>query len=295
MNKKSQNARIIVHEILFALAIALFFTVLVMIAMGYRLRRDSESGLPTFERTALLRVGSYPTGANIFLNGNDTSRRTTLSAQRLVISAGHHTLRVTRDGYYPWQNEFATTEAEITWFDYIQLFPVNRGGTVIQSFESARQVWQSPIGEHALVLEPATRAASPKLNILTLTATNVSGASVNLPAEITSPDLIAWARDEGTALLCERKAEAGGVALNRSTSTDRCVLIDVDRGRLSNVSLPIERTEDLLDVAFVNSRTLLVTTSSRAYLYDTSSRSMQRLPTNIQIPPNNRPARLACT
>ncbi|MCL2038589.1 PEGA domain-containing protein [Candidatus Saccharibacteria bacterium] len=288
MNKKAQNARIIAHEVLFALAVALFFVVLVMIALGYRLRRDSESGLPVWERTALLRVGSFPTGANIILNNTDTGRRTTLSAQRLVISAGNHTLRVDRDGYHSWQHAFTATEAEITWFDYIQLFPVDRGGNVVQSFASTQQVWRSPIGERALVLTPATRTTSPQLNILTLTATNANTTAINFPSEITEPDLISWSKDDSLALLCQRKS-----ATSRSSTTDRCTMLDVDRGRLSTVNLPNDRSEELLDVAFVNSRTLLVITSARAYLYDTTNTTSQKL--NVHIPTDNLPQRLALT
>lgn len=298
MNKKARNTRIIFHELLFALAIALFFVVLVMIAMGYRLRRDSESGLPVFERTALLRVGSYPTGARIVLNDTDTGRRTTLSAQRLVVSAGSHTLRVVRDGYHSWQHAFTASEAEITWFDYIQLFPTGRSGEVVQSFDSAHQIWRSSIGERAIVLTPATKASNPKLSIVTLSASSVNSTSINLTSEITNPDLVVWSKDDGLAFLCEKKPATGSstasrTATNNSAITDKCLLVDIDRSRASTVSLPTERAEDLLDVVFLNSHTLLVVTSTRAFLYDTTTKTVQKL--DAKIPNNNRPEHLAAT
>jgi hypothetical protein len=291
MSKKgAKSARIIFHELLFALAIALFFVVLVLVAMGYRLRRDINSGLPVFERTALLRVGSYPTGANIILNGNDTGKKTTLSAQRLVISAGNYTLRVTKDGYHPWQNDFTAIEAEITWFDYLQLFPTNKHGDVVQSFESTNQVWQSPTGEHALALTPATKTASQKLNILSISATSTSNTAASLSADLTVPDLVVWAKDESTALLCQRKNTAQSTS---ATAADKCALVDVDHGRLSNLTLPIDKSEDLWDVSFVNSKTLLVVTSARAYLYDTTAKTSQKL--DAKIPTTNLPDHLTVT
>jgi hypothetical protein len=297
---RKQNARIIFHEILFALAIALFFVVLVMLAMGYRLRRDSKSGLPVLERTSLLRVSSYPTGANIILNDADTGRKTTLSAQRLVISAGNHTLRVVRDGYHSWQHAFTTAEAEITWFDYIQLFPTGRSGDVVKSFDSTHQVWRSPIGERALVLTPATKASSPKLNIVALSATGVTSTSVDLSADLAAPDLVVWSKDDGLALMCERKPVVAATTAknNKSTAsdsaaTDKCVLLDVDRARITELNLPIEKTENLLDAAFVNSRAILVATNSKVFLYDTTAKTTQKL--DVKVPSANRPEHLAIT
>jgi len=296
--KTSRNVRLIFHEVLFALAIALFFTVLVMLAMGYRLRRHDEGGVfPSWERTALLRVGSFPTGANIILNGNDTGRRTTLSSQRLIISTGEHSLRVTRPGYHPWQNSFTAAEGEITWFDYIQLFPTNRIGDVIQTFNGASQVWHSPIGERALVITPATTAAHQRLHVLSFATANISSSSVQLPSSITTPDFIVWSRDEGLVLLCERKDPSlvlqPANARRNTTATDRCVLVDADRGRLSAINLPIRSDENLKDVTFINSRTMLVVTSSRAFLFDISTNTPQ--PLNVEIPTTDLPEHLAIT
>ncbi|MCL2371228.1 PEGA domain-containing protein [Candidatus Saccharibacteria bacterium] len=294
----NRKVRIVFHEILFMSAVALFFIVLVMIAMGYRLRRHSEGGvLPSWERTTMLRVGSFPTGANITLNGNDTGRRTTLSSQRLVISTGNHSIRVARDGFHPWSHSFTAVEGEITWFDYIQLFPINRSSDIVQSFSSARQVWHSPVGERALVIAPAAADISQRLHIISLATTNVSSSSVHLPSNITNPDMIVWSRDEGLVLLCERKdpeiVQLSAAARRAANATDRCVMVDADRGRLTATNLPIQSTENLLSAAFVNSRTMLVVTSSRAFLFDINSSTAQEL--DVQLPENNLPEQLAIT
>jgi hypothetical protein len=72
-------------------------------------------------RNGLVIMGSYPSTANIKIDGKDIGRRT---PYRVSLEAGSYDFEVTRDGYRPWHKHLEVLASGVTWAQYILLFPV---------------------------------------------------------------------------------------------------------------------------------------------------------------------------
>lgn len=103
----------------------MFFSVIVMvvvltfIASGYWINEDFE-----VERQGMLQVSSYPSGANVMIDGHSSwLQRTTTSK---VLPVGEHTVAITKDGYDSWSKVINLSEGLLYRLQYPRLFPVER-------------------------------------------------------------------------------------------------------------------------------------------------------------------------
>ncbi len=68
---RRREKRVIVTNILIVLTVLLLTAILVLYTMGYRLNRSFS-----LEQRGLLRVNSYPTGAQVLLDGVASGKKT---------------------------------------------------------------------------------------------------------------------------------------------------------------------------------------------------------------------------
>ena len=84
--------------------------------MGYRLDLQKQE----VSQVALLQMGSWPSGARIYLNGDLQSFNT---PGRHEMGDGKTSVRYSLNGYRDWTNEVALRPAEIRWLNYARLVP----------------------------------------------------------------------------------------------------------------------------------------------------------------------------
>ncbi|MDP3726699.1 MAG: PEGA domain-containing protein [bacterium] len=94
-------------------------TVLVVTyARGYRLGFDG--GKPELSGTGLLVATSNPNGASVFINGH----LTTATDNTLNLSPGNYTVRITKEGYFPWEKQIKIQKEVVSKAEAL-LFPSN--------------------------------------------------------------------------------------------------------------------------------------------------------------------------
>lgn len=98
----------------------LFFIVLgtilfVFYGRGYRL--DLGQGSPKVSKTGLLVTTSVPDGAQVFINGN----LTTATNNTLDLTPGEYTVKINKEGYFPWEKKMRVEKELVTKADALLL------------------------------------------------------------------------------------------------------------------------------------------------------------------------------
>ncbi len=88
----------------------------ILYGTGYRF--DLGGGKPDFFGTGLLVATSKPNGAQVFVNGH----LTTATDNTLNLTPGTYTIRIFKDGYFPWEKKLKVEKEVVTKADAL-LFP----------------------------------------------------------------------------------------------------------------------------------------------------------------------------
>lgn len=75
---------------------------------GYRL--DLGQGSPKVSKTGLLVATSLPDGAQVFINGN----LSTATNSTLDLTPGEYTVKITKEGYFPWEKKLRVVKELVT-------------------------------------------------------------------------------------------------------------------------------------------------------------------------------------
>lgn len=115
-SKQKRLIRRIAVYSLMVLATSVLVTMLVLIMLGYRFNRDSQS----IEQGGLVQFISRPTGAKITIGratlANDTPTK-------ITVSPGTYTTTMTKVGYKPWSKDVEIVSGQVLWLNYAQLVP----------------------------------------------------------------------------------------------------------------------------------------------------------------------------
>ncbi|HZQ29814.1 MAG TPA: PEGA domain-containing protein [Patescibacteria group bacterium] len=108
------------RQLIFSISIATFLLIatigLVSYGRGYRF--NFNGGKPDFLGTGLLVVTSKPDGAQVFVNGH----LTTATDNTINLSPGDYTIRIFKDGYFPWEKKIKIQKEVVAKTDAL-LFP----------------------------------------------------------------------------------------------------------------------------------------------------------------------------
>ena len=113
---RRQSRRVIISEALMVLTVIATVSILGFIVSGYWVGSDFK-----IERQGLLQIYSTPTGADVDVDGNPSSwlQRTNTSK---TLSAGKHTITLTKDGYDSWSRTVNIAEGLLYRLHYPRLF-----------------------------------------------------------------------------------------------------------------------------------------------------------------------------
>lgn len=156
--KKQQNLKVIVSEAIMVLAVIATVTVLAFIVSGYWINSDFK-----VERQGMLQISSVPTGANVNIDGEESSwlQRTNTSK---VLPVGEHTVTLTKDGYDSWSKTINIAEGLLYRLHYPRLFLTERTPENILDLSGTTTATISSDREAMVLMNNTTKWSYLKLN-----------------------------------------------------------------------------------------------------------------------------------
>lgn len=89
---RKQSRRVIISEVIMVISVVLMVAILALLVSGYWLNSDF-----TVERQGMLQISSFPTGANVEVDGDAPWYQRTNTSK--VLSSGEHSIKLVKDGY----------------------------------------------------------------------------------------------------------------------------------------------------------------------------------------------------
>lgn len=117
---RRQSLRVLISELIMVIAVIATVSILAFVVSGYWLGSDFK-----IERQGLLQIYSAPTGADVEVDGNPSSWLSRTNTSK-TLSAGEHTIKLTKDGYDSWSRTINITEGLLYRLHYPRLFLKNR-------------------------------------------------------------------------------------------------------------------------------------------------------------------------
>ena len=177
--RRAYNARLIVGYLLVAIVIGLATYLITAGANGYGFNVKTGQ----IVQNGLLFVDSKPSGAEVYLNGNDQQART---SSRLILPSGNYTLTLKKAGYRDWSRKFTLSEQSVARYAYPFLFPDKPQTTDLKNYAALPGlVTETPDQKWLLVENGADSAKTPtfdEYDTTTLDRTTPTVTSVALPA-----------------------------------------------------------------------------------------------------------------
>ncbi len=190
--KQAHKARLLIGYVLFGIAIAFATTILVYLANGYYIDRNTGEVI----QNGLVYLDSKPGGAKITLNGVLQRGRTDA---RLVIPSGTYNFGLSKDGYRNWSRSLTLEGGSLRSLTYARLIPesleTSLGSTLrtlpANSSQSIDRKWVVV----SYIEEPL------KLDLLDTSLPDVAPVNMTIPSTVVTKGddgvlkVIEWAED----------------------------------------------------------------------------------------------------
>ncbi len=199
--KKQAQHRIMLLVGYCLIAIAITFGTLILLYQAYGFGVGKNG---TVIQNGLLFFSSQPNPASIYVNGTLNSAQTNA---RLVLPEGIYQIKLTRDGYNPWQRQVDLLGGTVEHFDYPVLIPSKLTTKKVQAYASAPNLMtNSPDHRWLIVQTPGSLTSFEvyDLNNNPLKAPQTISLPANLLTKPVSSEkwqLVEWADDNRNVLL----------------------------------------------------------------------------------------------
>lgn len=111
-------------------------TLLVLVALGYRLDKDF-----TFTQGGLVQFRSLPAGAGVTIDGKRQDFNTPNKAN---LGAGQHTVGMDLNGYRPWGKTVDLAPGQLLWLNYARMIPNSITTATLKEYSSVASTLPSP-------------------------------------------------------------------------------------------------------------------------------------------------------
>lgn len=227
--KRARNIRLFIGYILVAVAIAVGSLVLLLLAYGYDIDRQTGQVI----QNGLIFVSSQPESADVYLNGALKDR----TNAKLVVQAGQYNVELKKAGYNTWQRSVSLEGGSIEQLVYPVLFPQKPVTKDVQLYANLPIfASQSPDRRWLVVQQsgPITNFDSIDLNDSAKEPTKLalpSGVMTEAPGNH-SLALVEWSTDNKHLLvkhsfaaatefiIIDRETPANSLNLNKTLSTN---------------------------------------------------------------------------
>ncbi len=256
---RRQSRRVIISEIIMVVAVIATVLILALIVSGYWVNSDLQ-----VERQGMLQISSIPTGANVEVDGSTSWLQRTNTSK--VLTAGEHTIKLTKDGYDSWSRTVNISEGLLYRIHYPRLFLNNR------SVETAM-----PLPNYTFI------TTTPDNNtLLTMDSSSVWQITDLTKDKLTPKPLTIAVDNEGSPVL------AGQVLYNTWAHDNEHLLLKTEKDsritwlliNIKNPSNSINLTDEFqldIDTAIIindSASNLLATSSGTLYKVDLASKQL---------------------
>ena len=145
MSKRKRQAILFFTYGFMTLATIVITAVCLLLVLGYRFDIKDKR----IEQGGLVQLRSLPEGARVTL---DADQLGSLTPTKHEVSAGMHTITMSRDGYTTWQKTVAVKAGELRWLDYARLVPTKLTTNTVASAEKVAHAEISPNREYIAAL-----------------------------------------------------------------------------------------------------------------------------------------------
>ena len=202
--KRSHKIRLMVGYFLMGIVLVLCTIILVYGASGHGY--DTKTG--QIVENGLLFANSKPTGADIYLNGQLQTNKT---SARFILPAGDYSLTIKKAGYRDWQRNFTLSAAVVSRYTYPFLFPQKPQVTNLKSYSAAPPLSSESPDHHWLLVQLPAPLANSKVSFDEYDTTNLAAVPqiLNLPDNVLTADAgpvatlkaVEWSTDNKHLLL----------------------------------------------------------------------------------------------
>ena len=222
--KQAHKIRIMIGYGLFSIAIAMATLLLVYIANGYYVDRDTGAVI----QNGLVFIDSRPGGADIYINGE--KQRGTTDARLVIPGSKEYEIEIKKNGYRDWGRSLILEGGSLRRLTYARLIPEDLTTTQGPSLRSQPVSASQSIDKKWLVL---SHKDSPlTMSIIDLEQSTISSANLVIPSSLVSDDetgsieVVEWAGgdnqflakyvtgDKTEYLLVDRENPADSININ---------------------------------------------------------------------------------
>ena len=258
---KRQSIRIIVSETIMVLSVILLVTILALLVSGYWLNSDFK-----VERQGMLQISSEPSGATVDIDGDAPWFQRTNTSK--VLSAGEHTITLTKDGYDSWSKTVSIREGLLYRIHYPRLFLTERKPTPVYDLAGTTFATISPDHTKLLLANTAT-----SWQLIDLTQDQLSAKPLSI-ASILSPEATTF-----TGTIIEANWDHNNTHVLMKIQHDASfewILLNTGNPR-EHINLSLEfPTTDFTDIEILDNSasTLLIVSNGNLHKLDLPSRQI---------------------
>ncbi|MBR0415782.1 PEGA domain-containing protein [Candidatus Saccharibacteria bacterium] len=210
--KHMETVRLLITETIMVIVIIVTAIILTFVAMGYNLDKNGELG-----QSGLVQLRSFPSGASITIDGDTIIPRTTASR---MLSAGDHTIKLTKDGYDSWEKTITSESGRLLKLEYMRLFYQNRIPEVMREFDGELLFFApTPNRDFAMLIQKN----SSKWNYLDLRGDDAVSTEIDLTELLAGLDVktVTWNENSDKLLVrAERKNETEWLLINAKNTKE---------------------------------------------------------------------------
>lgn len=144
--RKKRTIKVAITEGLMVLAVFLMVTATTLIAIGYNVNPRNDWSV---ERTGLVQIQSFPTGATVNLDGENLFAWTNMSRS---MTEGEHQITISKDGYDSWTKKISVTAGLYYRLAYPRLFLKERKTEEVTDFSKIRTISFAKDGKQLLAI-----------------------------------------------------------------------------------------------------------------------------------------------
>ena len=171
-NKRRKRIQLAFVYTLMAIAVLSIVAILVLVVQGYRYNRFDGK----IEQGGLVQFDSRPAGATVTVDDITLANRT---ASKVTLSAGRHTITMTRDGYSSWKKDALVRAGGILWLNYSLLFPNNPKISTAATYANVASAIASPDHKFMAVVP---KNDAPVIALTALDTETPTTSSLTIPA-----------------------------------------------------------------------------------------------------------------
>lgn len=171
-SNKRQRIQLTFVYTLMVLAVVSIVAILVLVIQGYRYNRFDG----TLEQGGLVQFNSRPTGATVSVDSVTLANKT---ASKVTLTAGGHTVSMSREGYSSWKKDVKVRPGTVLWLDYALLFPNSPVVDTAAQYTTVSSALPSPNQKRMAVIAAADTA---EVLLTALNDTKPETVKVPIPA-----------------------------------------------------------------------------------------------------------------